>query len=345
MNMSRQNPPRVSVLMPVYNEASTLDEALTSVLEQSVESLEVVAVDDVSTDESAKVLRSWASRDARVRPIFAEHGGVVAAPNLGLASCRGEYVARMDADDLMHPQRLQKQLELLENDPQLSVASCLVETFADLGVGAGMRIYEQWLNSLVEHDDIVREIFIESPIANPTSMMRRSELQALGGYQDRGWPEDYDLWLRYYLAGKRFAKVPEVLFYWREHEDRVTHTDSRYSVDNFLRTKAHYLIEGPLKERDGLIVWGAGKTGRRLSKHLQRGGAQPDVFVDITPKKIGGQLRGAPVVGPDDLMDWWRRFKRPVLLSAVASRGARALIREQLRGWDLTEGEDFWCVA
>lgn len=345
MNRSTQNLPRVSVLMPVYNADATLDEALTSVLEQSVESWEVVAVDDGSTDESAKVLRNWAQRDARVRPIFAEHGGVVAAPNLGLASCCGEYVARMDADDRMHPRRLQKQLELLENDPQLSVASCLVETFADLGVGEGMLIYEQWLNALVEHEDIAREIFIESPIANPTSMLRRSELQALGAYQERGWPEDYDLWLRYYLAGKRFAKVPEVLFYWREHEHRVTHTDSRYSIENFLRAKAHYLIEGPLKERDGLIVWGAGKTGRRLSKHLQRGGAQPDVFVDITPKKIGGQLRGAPVVGPDELMDWWRCFKRPVLLSAVASRGARALIREQLRGWNLKEGEDFWCVA
>ncbi len=345
MNSMMQTPPRVSVLMPVYNAGSTLDEALASVLAQSLTRWEIVAVDDGSTDDSAEILRRWARRDMRLRPIFAEHGGVVAAANLGLASCRGEYVARMDADDRMHPERLQKQLDLLEANAELSVASCLVETFASAGVGEGMRIYEQWLNSLVVHEDIAREIFIESPIANPTSMLRREELLELGAYQERGWPEDYDLWLRYYLAGKRFAKVPAVLFYWREHERRITHTDSRYSVENFLRTKAHYLIEGPLKERDGLIVWGAGQMGRRLSKHLQRGGAQPDVFIDITPKKIGGQMRGAPVVGPDDLLAWWRRFERPVLLAAVASREARALIREQVRAWGLVEGEDFWCVA
>lgn len=345
MMNTTENPPRVSVLMPLYNAAETLDEALDSTLAQSFEDIEVVAVDDGSEDGSAEVLRTWSRRDARVRPLFAEHAGVVAAPNRGLQHCRGEFIARMDADDRMHRDRLKKQVELFDADAGLSVVSCLVETFAEEGVGEGMRIYEQWLNGLVEQRDIVREIFIESPIANPTAMLRRVELLEMNGYQERGWPEDYDLWMRYYLAGKRFAKVPEVLFYWREHAHRVTHTDSRYSVENFLRTKAHYLIKGPLSRRDGLIVWGAGKTGRRLAKHLQRGGAQPDAFIDITPKKIGGTLRGAPVVGPDDAMAWWKRFANPVLLAAVASRGARELIRSQLRAWGLEEGVDYWCVA
>ncbi len=345
MIKTTENVPLVSVLMPLYNAAETLDEALESTLAQSLEDFEIVAVDDGSEDRSADILRVWSRRDARVRPFFAEHAGVVAAPNRGLQHCRGEFVARMDADDRMHRDRLKKQVELFEADAELSVASCLVETFAEGQVGEGMRIYEEWLNGLVEQRDIIREIFIESPIANPTAMLRRTELLEMDGYQERGWPEDYDLWLRYYLAGKRFAKVPEVLFYWREHARRATHTDSRYSVENFLRTKAHYLIEGPLRQRDGLIVWGAGKTGRRLTKHLQRGGAQPDVFVDITPKKIGGTLRGAPVVGPDEVMAWWHRFANPVLLAAVASRGARELIRAQLGAWNLEEGVDYWCVA
>ena len=345
MGISRNSEPRVSVLMPVYNAAQTLDEALESVLAQSFSDLEVVAVDDGSQDDSAEVLRAWARRDQRVRPVFAEHAGVVEAPNRGLSFCRGAFVARMDADDRMHPERLQKQVEQFEADPSLSAVSCLVETFAADGVGEGMRIYETWLNSLVAHRDIVREIFVESPIANPTSMLRRDEFVQMGGYHERGWPEDYDLWLRYFMAGKRFSKVPEVLFYWREHGGRVTHTQSRYSVENFLRAKAHYLVEGPLQGRDGLLVWGAGKTGRRLAKHLQRGGAQPNAFVDITPKKIGGTLRGAPVIGPDALVEWWQRFKRPVLLAAVASRGARALIRAQLSEWGFKEGVDYWCVA
>ncbi|HIG56662.1 MAG TPA: glycosyltransferase [Candidatus Latescibacteria bacterium] len=337
--------PRVSVLMPVYNAAETLVQTLESIAGQSFEDFEVVAVDDGSEDGSGKILRGWAEKDSRFRVLLEEHRGIVEAPNRGLEECRGEFVARMDADDKMHQQRLEKQVGMLAADEGLSVVSCLVETFPREDVGQGMIIYEEWLNGLVEGEDILREFFIESPIANPSAMMRRRELVELDGYQDRGWPEDYDLWLRYRAAGKCFAKVPEILHYWREHEQRATHTNSRYSVENFLRAKAHYLCVGPLAQRDGVVVWGAGKTGRRIAKHLERGGCAPEVFVDITPKKIGGTLRGKPVISPDDLPVWWRRYTRPILLVAVASRGARVLIREHLSGLHMVEGEDYLCVA
>ena len=337
--------PRVSVLIPVYNAAKTLEETLESIAAQSFADFEVVVVDDGSEDGSGEVLRAWEKQDRRFKVLMEEHRGIVEAPNRGLEECRGEFVARMDADDRMHPERLAKQVAMLEGDGGLSVASCLVETFPREEVGEGMIIYEEWLNGLVEGGDIEREFFIESPIANPSAMMRKEELVGLGGYRDRGWPEDYDLWLRYRAVGKRFAKVPEVLHYWREHGARVTHTNSRYSVENFLRAKAHYLCVGLLRKRDGLIVWGAGKTGRRIAKHLERGGCAPAVFIDITPKKIGGTLRGKPVVGPDDLPGWWGRYGRPILLVAVASRGARALIRAHLGGLDMVEGTDYLCVA
>ena len=337
--------PRVSVLMPVYNAAETLEETLQSIAAQSLEDFTVVAVDDGSQDGSGDILREWSRKDRRFKILLEQHRGIVEAPNRGLALCEGEFVARMDADDRMHPQRLAKQVEILEADAELSVASCLVQTFPRDQVGEGMRIYEEWLNGLVEAEDIAREFFIESPIANPSAMMRREELNSLGGYQDRGWPEDYDLWLRYRALGRRFAKVPEVLHYWREHGGRATHTSSRYSVENFLRAKAYYLCEGLLPQRDGLVVWGAGKTGRRIAKHLERGGCAPEVFIDIAPGKIGGTLRGKPVIGRDELPAWWRRYQRPILLVAVASRGARILIREHLGGLGMVEGEDFLCVA
>ena len=196
-----------------------------------------------------------------------------------------------------------------------------------------------------EPEDIAREIFIESPIVHPSAMMRRSQLVDLGGYLDRGWPEDYDLWLRYFTGGHRFAKVPQVLLYWRESEGRMTRTDSRYSVENFLRAKSQYLISGPLAERDALFIWGAGKTGRRLSKHLIRGGHAPVVFIDIAPAKIGSTMRRIPIIGAAELPPLWAQWRRPLLLVAVASRGARALIRAELAKMDLCEERDFLCVA
>ncbi|MFH1464575.1 MAG: glycosyltransferase [Pseudomonadota bacterium] len=252
--MSPPSAPCVSVLLPVYDAAPTLSQALSSLWAQTFTRFEVVAVDDGSEDGCGDLLRREAGRDSRLRPLFGPHAGLVPALNRGLQACRGRYVARMDADDLAHPERLARQVELLEATPAVSVASCLVESFPRHQVGEGFRIYEAWLNSLVSHTDICREIFIESPIPHPTAVMRRLELLQLGGYRDVGWPEDYDLWLRYRAAGKVFAKVPQVLLWWREHGGRLTHTDRRYSVENFLRAKAHFLAAGPLRHREVFVT-------------------------------------------------------------------------------------------
>ena len=92
-----------------------------------------------------------------------------------------------------------------------------------------------------------------------------------------------------------------------------------------------------------VVIWGAGQTGRRLSKHLLRGGAPLEVFVDIDPHKIGSTLRGKPIVGVDDLPR--HLGAGTVVLAAVASRGARQLIRGQLDAIGLVEGREYWCVA
>ena len=337
--------PRVSVLMPVYNAAPTLEAALESLQVQTLKDFEIIAVDDGSTDGSRSILRKRQQRDSRLRPAFEPHRGLVHALNKGLELSQGQLIARMDADDLSHPQRLEKQVRLLEDEPQVSVVGSLVKSFPQKRQREGFRIYVDWLNHLVSHREIVREIFIESPIVHPSAMVRHRELLELGAYQDRGWAEDYDLWLRYFTAGRRFAKVPEVLLSWREHPTRLTRTDSRYSVESFLRAKAFYLSQGPLQKKDAVIVWGAGKTGRRLSKHLVREGCRLTAFVDIAPNKIGRTLHNLPIVGPSVLPELWRRWKRSFLLAAVASRGARTLIRQQLERLQLKEGEDFLCVA
>ncbi|MEW6750235.1 MAG: glycosyltransferase [Candidatus Latescibacterota bacterium] len=337
--------PQVSVLLPVFDAEATLAAALDTLLAQTLQEFEVVAVDDGSGDASGAVLREYERRDCRIRCITAPHEGLIPALNRGLAACRAPLVARMDADDLCHPHRLESQCRWLRQDPSLSVLGSLVEPFPTPSVGEGFRIYVGWLNGLISHEEITREIFIESPIVHPSAVVRRAEVLRLGGYQDRGWAEDYDLWLRYHAAGARFAKVPEVLVSWREHPGRVTHRDSRYAVENFLRAKAHYLVYGPLRQRDALFVWGAGRTGRRLSKHLIRAGWRPQAFVDIHPQKVGGSVRQVPVVAPEALAHLWAQHRRPLLLAAVASRGARQLIRGQLGTLGLRECEDFLCVA
>lgn len=335
----------VSVLMPCWNASQTVDEAVESILSQSRSDFELIAVDDGSSDDTRARLEGWAGKDRRVSVLGGDHAGLVEALNRGLAACRAPYIARMDADDRIHPDRLAAQRDFLQQETEIAVAGCLVEGFPQGNVREGFRIYIEWLNSLQTAEAIAREIYIESPLAHPSVMIRRTWLERVGGYQDHGWPEDYDLWLRLHLAGARFAKVPRVLLQWREHPDRATRTDSRYSVENFLRAKAHYLVRGPLADREAVFVWGAGQMGRRLSKHLVRNGATLAAFIDIDPGKIGRTRRGAPVIAPSSLMDAWRKAERPVLLSAVGSRGARDLIRSQLTEMGLVEAQDWWAAA
>jgi glycosyltransferase involved in cell wall biosynthesis len=337
--------PKVSVLMPCYNAAATLEETLSSIAAQRFTDYEVLMVDDGSEDGTRQIMAAWEKSDPRFRLLALEHAGIIPALNKGLHACRAEYIARMDADDRMHPQRLAKQAAFLDTHQEVALVSSRVSGFPQGKLRQGFSIYIDWLNSLDTHDEICRQIFVESPLCHPSVTFRKQVVQELGGYQERGWAEDYDLWLRIYLAGKKFAKLPEVLLEWREHPARLTRTDSRYSLENFLRAKAHYLSLGPLRECDGVIVWGAGMHGRRIGKQLEREGLSPVVFVDIDPKKIGSTRRGKPIIPPAELLAWWARYRKPAVLAAVGARGARELIRKQLNGMGLIEGKNWWGVA
>jgi glycosyltransferase involved in cell wall biosynthesis len=337
--------PTISVLLPCFNAEETIENALDSIVKQSFEDFEIIAIDDGSSDSTPEILRKWSEQDRRIRLITQSHRGIIPALNSGVRESGGAFIARMDADDLSHPQRFAKQMEFLEHNPEIAVVSCLVEGYPPDRIQEGYKLYYLWLNSLVSSEQIAREIYIESPLAHPSVMIRRRSLEKAGGYQEHGWPEDYDLWLRLHLAGEHFAKVPEILLSWREHSDRLTRTDSRYSVENFIRAKSFYLCQGPLAERDAVIIWGAGQMGRRISKHLHRNGAPLKAFIDIDPKKIGRMLRSFPIHPIDDLLAIWKSHKSPALLAAVGSRGARSLIRTRLENLGFMEAVDWWAVA
>jgi glycosyltransferase involved in cell wall biosynthesis len=337
--------PDVSVLLPCYNASKTLEETLLSLKDQSYPDFEVICVDDGSTDGTSNLLKAWCQDDPRFIHVPIDHGGVVSAANTGLEFCQGEIVVRMDADDLCHPDRIKLQREYLGKNTDITVVGSQVKGFPEDAVGEGFQLYYDWLNSLISHEDIIREIFVESPIANPSAAFRRSWIRELGGYRDHGWPEDYDLWLRFYLAGARFAKIPQVLLEWREHPERLTHQDSRYSVENFLRAKAHYFARGPARGRDAVFVWGAGMTGRRLSKHLVREGLPLAAFIEVDENKIGNTRRGKPIVGVPELMGLWAQYQNPILLTAVRARSAAPLIQAQLDELGLEEGQDWWRCA
>lgn len=338
-------PPLVSILLPVRDARPWLPEALESIRRQTLEDWELVAVDDGSRDGSGTLLVEAAREDPRLRRLSTSPRarGLVAALNLGLDACRGRFVARMDADDVMTSERLAFQVAALERDETLSGVSCRVRLFPRERLREGSRRYEDWLNSLLGPEEIARERFVESPLPHPSVLVRTGVLQE-AGYRDLGGPEDYDLWLRLLGAGHRFSKVDRSLLRWRDHPRRASRRDARYARERFVECKARHLREGPLADGRPVGIWGAGPTGKRMGRLLSRDGPETRFFVDVDRRKIGQRIHHAPVVSPERLEETWTD-RETVLLVAVSRWDARQWIREHLHGIDRREGVDFWCIA
>ena len=330
---------RLSVLLPCRDAEATLPAALGSVSRQTFGDFEVIAVDDGSADATLAILRAWGERDPRVRVIAQPAQGLVAALNRAIAEAQAPLLARMDADDVAHPRRFARQVAFLEQHREVGVAGCLVRCFPRTALKQGMLRYERWVNALITHQQIERDLFVESPLPHPSVVMRADVVRAAGGYRDAGWPEDYDLWLRLFGQGVRFAKAPEVLHFWRDRPDRLSRTHAAYASTQFRRCKVHYLREMHLQGREAVAIWGAGKEGKALARHLKRAGLRLARFIDVDPNKIGQTVLGAPVVSAEGL----RRDE--YLLVAVGAAGAREEIRAELAARGFAEPRDYRTMA
>jgi cellulose synthase/poly-beta-1,6-N-acetylglucosamine synthase-like glycosyltransferase len=334
--------PRVSVLLPVRDAAATLGASLDSLAAQTLADHEVVAVDDGSRDDSGELLRARARADPRLRVLATPPRGLASALNRALAAARAPLVARMDADDRAVADRLALQAERLERDAAVDVLGCRVRVVGVDGLsGEGMRAYVRWQNGLLDHDAMARDRFVESPLAHPSVALRRAALEGLFGWREFDGPEDYDLWLRAFAAGLRFAKLPEVLLDWSDSPGRLTRTDPRYAPARFLALKLDALGRGPLSGGRPAVVWGAGPVGKSWSRALRAAGHEVRAFVEVDPRKIGGRLHGAPVLAVGEAGD----LRGPLHLAAVGQPGARERIRAEAARLGLVEGADFVAVA
>lgn len=332
--------PRVSILMPVRNEDRYLQAALDSLYRQTLAGWELIAVDDGSSDATPDILAAAARHDSRVHVIRREGGGLVAALNTGLTACRAPFLARFDGDDICHPRRLELQAAYLDACPDTGLVACAFHHFPRTGLKQGMIDYESWQNSLTEHPLVIRDLFVESPFVHPSITTRRRIMEDLGGYQDNGWPEDYDLWLRMAAAGVQFARLPQTLLLWRDHPERATRTMDEYAAHAFRACKCHYLLRGFLKNTYDVVIAGAGLEARAWQRALAAAGVTVSTWLDVDPRKIGRILHNAPVISPEEL-----RLDGRKMIVAIGVRGAREQFRNvaQRRGWH--EGVDFVCVA
>ncbi len=332
--------PAISILMPIRNEERYLRATLDSLYRQTFPNWELIAVDDGSSDGTTKILAEAVRADNRVHVIRRDGGGLVSALNAGLKACRAPLLARLDGDDICHPRRLELQAAFLNAQPEIGLAATAFRHFPRTGLKQGMIDYETWQNGLTDHALVIRDLLVESPFVHPSIMTRRSILEDLGGYQDNGWPEDYDLWLRMAAAGVTFARLPQPLLFWRDHPERATRTMDEYTADAFRACKCHHLLNGFLKDAQDVVIAGAGQEARAWQRLLAAMGVTVSTWLDVDPKKIGRILHNAPVISPRELHLNGRK-----MIVAIGVRGAREQFRSvaEKRCWQ--EGMDFVCVA
>lgn len=332
--------PCVSILLPARDAERTVGACLRSIARQSAADFECVVVDDGSIDRTASLVRDHAQRDRRFRLIERPRLGLVAALQHGLSACAAPLVARMDADDVMHRDRIALQQEAMASDPGLAGVGCHARAFPSHAFGDGTRAYMQWLRSIQSETDVLRERFVESPLLHPTWMMR-TETVRTHGYRDEPWAEDYDLLLRMLGTGERLSVVPRTLHGWRRGPACATATDARYAEERRAELKAARLCEGPLASRDDYVLWGHGSTGRRLRRALAARGRSPAAIVELDPRKVGQRHHGAEVIAPHDV----ERHDGVPILVCVAHLAPRAEARRRVTALGKVELRDFWCCA
>lgn len=336
--------PQVSVVLPVYNGAAFLAESVGSVLTQTLDDFELLIVDDGSTDGSRAIALALADRDSRVRVLVGGgRRGLVEALNAGLLEAKAPFVARMDADDVALPQRLALQVEALRSADELVVVGCRVAYRVEGGCRGDFSRYVDWQNSLLSPEEIERDLFVESPLVHPSVVMRRDRVLEVGGYRDRGWPEDYDLWMRLLHRSWRARKVADVLLVWRDHPQRLSRSARPYRLERFRRLKSHYLERFWLRPRERLIVCGGGPSGRWWVRALRRAGYGISAIVDVDPRRIGSAYHDIPIVGHEDWIHGDRGGDR--VLAAVGASRPRREVRRLLEGVGLEERRDFVTVA
>jgi glycosyltransferase involved in cell wall biosynthesis len=211
-NVAESNP-LISVILPTYNGGEYLAEAIESILNQSIADFELIAIDDGSTDSSLAVLKSYESKDCRIKVITRPNKGLANTLNEALFLARGKWIARMDQDDIALPLRFEKQLDYLKFSG------------ADI-VGSWVKRFGAKDNRTVmlpQSDDAIRmALLFESPFAHPAVMMRAELAQELGYNHKWDKAEDYDLWVRAAIAGWKMANVPEILLLYRVHATQIS---------------------------------------------------------------------------------------------------------------------------
>ena len=234
----------ISVIMSVYNGEKYLVQAIDSILNQTYQNFEFIIIDDCSTDNSSHILQEYAQKDSRIKIIKKEKNigikGFIENLNLGISIAKGKYIARMDQDDVSLPERFQKQVDFLENNPEITLVGAQLNLVNEQNKITGEAI------AALHHRDIVKRITSQIQLFHPVIMFRKDQnIQ----YREKFlYCEDYDLYLNLITQGKKLANINEKLLHYRILESSISRKGDNF-VKKLMVEKALYFYK--LRKENG----------------------------------------------------------------------------------------------
>jgi len=254
--------------MPAKNTSAFIEECLQSIINQSFKCWELIVVNDHSADNTLQIIKNFVKKDNRIIALNNNGNGIIDALKTGYKKSRGNFITRMDSDDIMHKDKLEIMQNQLKNFGKGNIAIGLVKYFPDVNLGNGYLKYEKWLNNLTLKGNNFNEIYKECVIPSPSWMVFREDFKKAGEFNSTSYPEDYDLTFRFYQAGLKCIPMREILHFWRDYPTRTSRTSINYAYNSFIDLKVDYFLKLNYKKYKKLILWGAGKKGKTIAKKL-----------------------------------------------------------------------------
>lgn len=229
--------PSISIVMPAYNASEYIRESIDSILEQTYNNFELIIIDDGSADTTIEIINAY--QDERIRLIYNEHD-FIGSLNLGMTKARGKYIVRMDSDDIMLPERLQKQYDFMEANPSIDISGTWMKTFGQS---------KREMNNAVNHIGLQLQSIFFTPVYHPTAIFKKKIIYNFPKVNDiyqvynkeYVFAEDYKLWIILLTEGYKFANIPQVLLYYRSSDTQVTSVKQKEMLQTTLRIQNEYL--------------------------------------------------------------------------------------------------------
>ena len=274
--------------MPAKNTGKYISECLDSILAQSYLNWELIVVDDGSTDKTFEIANRYAE-DRRIRVFSQSASGIIPALRLACEKSTGKMITRMDSDDIMSQNKIEKLAALLMKHGDGHIATGSVEYFSQTNPGEGYLKYARWLNSLNQNNSHFSEIYKECCIPSPCWMLWRQDLDACEAFTPDTYPEDYDLTFRFYRRGLKPVGCTDILHRWRDHENRSSRTMEFYRENSFINLKVNYFLSIDYDNSTNLVLWGAGKKAKKIAELLNKQNIS-FFWVCNNSKKIGQEI-------------------------------------------------------